>query len=97
MGGTSQTKVDAAKVSELPHVHSHRHLAGRLVRVSLAQASASSTWGMVCGLDLHGGQIDFDAVQLETGAVWRARLWSSDRAAPVVGCARRCRGLAGSE
>lgn len=35
--------------------------------------------GMVCGLDLHRGQITFDALELETGEVWRGRVWSPDR------------------
>jgi transposase len=35
---------------------------------------------MVCGLDLHRGQITFDALELESGEVWRGRIWSPDRA-----------------
>jgi transposase len=35
---------------------------------------------MVCGLDLHRAQITFDAVELDSGEVWRGRLWSPDRA-----------------
>jgi transposase len=35
---------------------------------------------MVCGLDLHRGQITFDALIVETGESWRGRLWSPDRA-----------------
>jgi transposase len=35
---------------------------------------------MVCGLDLHRGQITFDAVEVESGEVWRGRLWQPDRA-----------------
>jgi len=35
---------------------------------------------MVCGLDLHRGQITFDALEVETGVVWRGRLWQPDRA-----------------
>ena len=31
---------------------------------------------MVCGLDLHRGQITFDALVEETGELWRGRLWS---------------------
>lgn len=34
---------------------------------------------MVCGLDLHRGQITFDALEVETGDVWRGRLWQPDR------------------
>ena len=34
---------------------------------------------MVCGLDLHRAQITFDALEIETGEVWRGRLWSPDR------------------
>ncbi len=35
---------------------------------------------MVCGLDLHRWQITFDAVETESGEVWRGRLWRPDRA-----------------
>lgn len=35
---------------------------------------------MVCGLDLHRGQITFDALIPETGEVWRGRISSPDRA-----------------
>src|SRR5438552_13325724 len=35
---------------------------------------------MVCGLDLHRGQITFDALELESGEVWRGRLRQPDRA-----------------
>ena len=35
---------------------------------------------MVCGLDLHRGQITFDALQVESGEVWRGRLCQPDRA-----------------
>jgi transposase len=35
---------------------------------------------MVCGLDLHRGQITFEGLILETGEVWRGRIWSADRA-----------------
>src|SRR5216683_1506754 len=35
---------------------------------------------MACGLDLHRGQITFDAVEVETGEVWRGRIWQPDRA-----------------
>ena len=35
---------------------------------------------MVCGLDLHRGQITFDALRVESGEVWRGRIWSPDRA-----------------
>jgi transposase len=34
---------------------------------------------MVCGLDLHRGQITFDALELDTGDAWRGRVWSPDR------------------
>ena len=34
---------------------------------------------MVCGLDLHRGQITFDAVVAETGETFRGRIWSPDR------------------
>ncbi len=34
---------------------------------------------MVCGLDLHRGQITFDTVETESGEVWRGRLWRPDR------------------
>jgi transposase len=35
---------------------------------------------MVCGLDLHREQITFDALEVETGQVWRGRIWQPDRA-----------------
>jgi transposase len=35
---------------------------------------------MVCGLDLHRGQITFDVLEVESGQVWRGRIWSPDRA-----------------
>jgi transposase len=35
---------------------------------------------MVCGLDLHRGQITFDALDVETDETWRGRIWSPDRA-----------------
>lgn len=35
---------------------------------------------MVCGLDLHRGQITFDALEVESGEVWRGRIWQPDRA-----------------
>jgi len=34
---------------------------------------------IVCGLDLHRGQVTFDALEVETGEVWRGRIWSPDR------------------
>ena len=34
---------------------------------------------MVCGLDLHRQQITFDAVDVESGEVWRGRVWQPDR------------------
>ena len=34
---------------------------------------------MVCGLDLHRGQITFDALEVETGNLWRGRIWQPDR------------------
>jgi transposase len=34
---------------------------------------------MVCGLDLHRQQITFDALDTESGEVWRGRLWQPDR------------------
>jgi len=36
--------------------------------------------GMLCGLDLHRGQITYDALIEETGEIWRGRIWSPDRA-----------------
>ena len=30
---------------------------------------------MVCGLDLHRQQITFDALEPESGEVWRGRVW----------------------
>jgi transposase len=35
---------------------------------------------MVCGLDLHRGQITFDALEVESGEVWRGRIRQPDRA-----------------
>ena len=35
--------------------------------------------GMVCGLDLHRGQITFDTLEVESGEVWKGRLWKPDR------------------
>jgi transposase len=35
---------------------------------------------IVCGLDLHRGQITFDALEVESGEVWRGRVWQPDRA-----------------
>lgn len=35
---------------------------------------------MVCGLDLHRGQITFDALVPQTGETWRGRISSPDRA-----------------
>jgi hypothetical protein len=29
---------------------------------------------MVCGLDLHRGQITFDTLEVESGEVWRGRI-----------------------
>ena len=34
---------------------------------------------MVCGLDLHRGQITFDALVVESGESWRGRVWHPDR------------------
>ena len=34
---------------------------------------------MVCGLDLHRGQITFDVVEVDSGEAWRGRLWRPDR------------------
>jgi transposase len=34
---------------------------------------------MVCGLDLHRGQITFDILDEESGEVWRGRIWKPDR------------------
>lgn len=34
---------------------------------------------IVCGLDLHRAQITFDAVDVESGEVWRGRIWQPDR------------------
>lgn len=34
---------------------------------------------IVCGLDLHRAQITFDAMDVESGEVWRGRIWSPDR------------------
>jgi hypothetical protein len=37
---------------------------------------------MVCGLDLHRGQITFDALEVDSGEAWRGRVWSPDREPP---------------
>ena len=42
---------------------------------------------MVCGLDLHRGQITFDALEVSTGEVWRGRVWQPDRHGSAAGCA----------
>jgi transposase len=34
---------------------------------------------MVCGLDLHRQQMTFDAMDTESGEVWRGRVWQPDR------------------
>jgi transposase len=34
---------------------------------------------MVCGIDLHRQQVTFDAVEVESGEVWRGRIWQPDR------------------
>ena len=34
---------------------------------------------IVCGLDLHRQQITFDAVETQSGEVWRGRVWQPDR------------------
>ena len=34
---------------------------------------------IVCGLDLHRQQITFDALEMESGEVWRGRVWQPDR------------------
>src|SRR6476619_3520112 len=34
---------------------------------------------MVCGLDLHRQQITFDALETDSGEVWRGRVWQPDR------------------
>jgi transposase len=34
---------------------------------------------IVCGLDLHRQQITFDALETESGEVWRGRVWQPDR------------------
>src|SRR4051794_25511958 len=34
---------------------------------------------MVCGLDLHRGQITFDALVTDSGEVWRGRVSQPDR------------------
>ena len=35
---------------------------------------------MVGGLDLHRRQITYDVLDVESGEIWRGRLWQSDRA-----------------
>jgi hypothetical protein len=34
---------------------------------------------MVCGLDLHRGQITFDTLEVDSGEAWKGRLWKQDR------------------
>jgi transposase len=34
---------------------------------------------MVCGLDLHRGQVTFDAQDVASGEAWRGRIWQPDR------------------
>ena len=34
---------------------------------------------IVCGLDLHRQQITFDALETDSGEVWRGRVWQPDR------------------
>jgi transposase len=34
---------------------------------------------IVCGLDLHRAQITFDALDVDSGEVWRGRIWQPDR------------------
>jgi Transposase IS116/IS110/IS902 family len=41
---------------------------------------------VVCGLDLHRQQITFDALESESGEVWRGRVWQPDRERFGVGC-----------
>src|SRR6202521_2725099 len=42
-------------------------------------SSERSLMSMVCGLDLHRGQIPFDALVVESGESWRGRVWEPDR------------------
>jgi hypothetical protein len=42
---------------------------------------------MVCGLDLHRGQITFDALMVESGESWRAGCGSRIGNGSGVGCA----------
>jgi transposase len=34
---------------------------------------------MVCGLDLHRRQITFEALELDSGELWKGRIWQPDR------------------
>src|SRR3974390_1390722 len=34
---------------------------------------------MVGGLDLHRGQITYDVLDVDSGEIWRGRLWQPDR------------------
>ena len=56
---------------------------------------------IVCGLDLHRQQITFDAVETESGEVWRGRVWQPDRERfrrwLSGDVARRCRRAAGGD
>ena len=40
---------------------------------------------MVCGLDLHRQQITFDAMETESGEVWRGRCGSPTASGSVAG------------
>ncbi len=48
--------------------------------MTIARCSGVNTlMSMVCGLDLHRGQITFDALVEETGEVWKGKVWKPDR------------------
>src|SRR5438128_7905887 len=51
-----------------------------IAQTSPTAATRRSPMSMLCGLDLHRGQITFDALETDTGEVWRGRLWQPDRA-----------------
>jgi hypothetical protein len=47
--------------------------------LNCVSSSEESLMSVVCGLDLHRGQITFDAVDTASGEVWRGRVWQPDR------------------
>ena len=54
------------------------HLATLTARPDAAPTQQCPFMSMVCGLDVHRGQITFDALVLESGESWRGRSYTSD-------------------